>query len=653
MSIERLAEKLRPLMPERMDQWLRARATGDARLRALIDWQIRSTAERLLGSHRGGMLLSLPPEGALAGAINIGTILYGKPQGQAGLELSELLQHVGIFGRSGAGKTNAAFHLLRQLADRRMSWLFLDWKRTARHLLPNLGAPVQVYTAGRSLRELPFNPFCVPPGVEPHAYANLVVDLLASTFTLGDAAVSVVQRALRACYDRRELSPIVERVMAEVNRIPDTERVKGWKVSALRALQGLGQLANVSLESKELATALLSGRTIIELDGLSTAGRQFFVPLLCLWLYHVQLSTRERERLRLVVFIEEAHHFFYGEGRRREERVMDMLLRACREVGIAFVVIDQHPRLISRAALGNTYTSLCFNLKDPMDVLRAAGLSSVADDERHYLSLLPVGQAIVKMQGRWRRPFLVKIPHLRVDKGSMSDADLLRFMTATRSPDNRPGEGQESRIRQVRIPDESLSSEELQFLNDVVCNPGDGVRARYERLGLSGERGNAIRQELVRDGWLEAAVIPVDRSRKVALRLTALGRKRLGLTSGQRHESLAHEYWKREYARWFRQRGWSTRVEASRRGGRVDVLATREAASVAVEVETGASDVVGNVRNCLFSRFGNVVVVATDEAALSVVERQLARASLLIPKRVHVVLRDAWFRGHPRPEEVA
>jgi len=51
-----------------------------------------------------------------------------------------------------------------------------------------------------------------------------------------------------------------------------------------------------------------------------------------------------------------------------------MLLRQCREIGIAIIVVDQHPALISSGCLGNTYTTICLNLKDPSDINKAAAL---------------------------------------------------------------------------------------------------------------------------------------------------------------------------------------------------------------------------------------------------------------------------------------
>src|SRR6185295_601934 len=162
---------------------------------------------------------------------------------------------------------------------------------------------------------------------------------------------------------------------------------------------------------------------------------------------------------------------------------------------------------------------------------------------------------------------------------------------------------------------------------------------RYRRLNWSGERGNRVRGSLVRQGWLEAAVIPLRRTRKTVLRLTATARQVLGERLGTR-ESVAHEYWKRHWAARLEREGYAVATEAPRHGGRVDVLAVREQERLGVEIETGQSDFVENVRNSLASGFSRVLVVCTTEQALSAVEQQLARAGLLIPARVQLALRE-------------
>lgn len=653
MNAELLARKLHPLRPRAVERWLRARALAPPELRELIDQQIVHTAQHVLGDVANQPLLSLPPERVIQGPLHLGTVLYAGGRGECGLRVEEILQNLAIFGRSGAGKTNVVLHLIRQFSQRRIPFLFLDWKRTARHLLPHLNGRVHVYTPGRSIAPLAFNPFVPPQGLEPETYANQVVDLLAAAYTLGDGASSLVQKCLRDLY-AGDLAASPARLLERLNREPLKGRALGWQVSARRALESL-VLARLSREDPatqvDLVAELIHGPTIVELDALNHNAKRFLVPALLLWIFYVQMANRHREQLALVIVIEEAHHLLYRSERRSQETVMNMLLRQCRELGIGVIVVDQHPHLISSAALGNTFATICLNLKEPSDVNKAAALTSLSDDDRPWLGRLPVGQGVVKLQDRWREPFLVRFPRVEVDKGAVDDRALRAYIDRQNADSGGHGRigGNVGQVQQIRLDDDPLDEQSLVFLEDVLLHADDGVKARYARLGMSGGRGQALKQRLLTTGWLEAQRIPVGNSRKVLLRLTPLARAGLGLGQpASPRESLAHSYWKRYYARQFSAEGYAVTLEAQRRNGRVDVLATRNGRRVAIEIETGRSNVVENVKNDLRSGFAQIIIVVADPRRLDRIEAALARHELLLRGRVFILR-----AGHPLPRASA
>ena len=528
MEVERLLSKLKPLMPDQVLAWQRARDTAEPEFKSLLDKQILSTGYRLFGDFRDKILLSLPPEARIRGPIRLGNVVFDQERWPAGLTSEELMQNMAIFGRSGSGKTNLTFSILEQLAEQQVKFIFLDWKRTGRHLLPYLKREARVFTPGRGLSPFSFNPLIPPPGIELHLYINHLLDVLGSAYTLGDGAKSLVQKALSAAYEKAGAGrfPRIEDVLTVLNEQETHGRESGWRISALRALESLhfsGIGGADSANQQDLLEMLTQSYSFIELDSLNQNAKKFLVPMLCLWLYHHLLGQPDREKLKLVVVVEEAHHVFYRQEHKAKESVMEQLMRQCREIGLGLIVVDQHPHLISSAVLGNVYTSICLNQKDPVDINKAAGLSLLEDGEKRFLSMLPVGQAVVKLQGhRWRKPFLIQIPHIKIQKGHMTDDFLRGYFKGNRTDSAWKTllTSEFDRVRQVRFEDYLLEEDAIRLLEDILQHEDDGVKVRYHRLGLSMDRGNRLKRDLVSHGWIQSERLAFGRTRRVLLRLT-------------------------------------------------------------------------------------------------------------------------------------
>lgn len=639
MNIEKIIEKLRPLNPETIQRLMKNREFADPEMKTLIEKQILQTAYKHLGNFHNKLLLSLPPEKKAKGSISLGTVIYEKEKWPFGISPNELMQNMAIFGRSGAGKTNISFQLLIQLIQNKIPFLYLDWKRTARHLIPKIKAKINIYTAGRSLSEFVFNPFVVPPQVEKHVYLNHTIDALADAYTIGDGAKSILQKAISKCYECGNESPLVSDIILEIDRIESNERVKGWKITAKRSLESIAisGIAKTTSSQDSMIEKLLKGNTVIELDSLNQNVKEFLIPLLFFWVYQAKLKDTAREKLSLVVFIEEAHHVLYQNKTRARETVMEMLLRQCREIGIGTVIIDQQPSLISTTALANTYTSICLNQKSPSDINKAASLSLVDNDDKKYFSMLPVGWGIVKLQDRWTQPFLVRFPLINVKKGFVTDEMLERNL-------RRLEDIQDDEICLDVVGGSGLLDEiGLVFLKDVATCRDDGVYVRYERLGLNPAIGNKIKDGLIDIGLIQQQMVDLGKTRKALLRLTKKGGKVFEEFKIGGNESMVHSYWKRFYSERFRRAGYEVREEAARDSGCVDVLATRGKEIITLEVETGKSDVVKNVKEDLMFGCTRIVVVATDKWAFGKVERDLAKAGLLGLEKVRIVLQNSYF----------
>jgi len=337
-----------------------------------------------------------------------------------------------------------------------------------------------------------FHPFVIPPGLESNVYINQIIDIMASVYTLGDGAKSLLQKALKACYQRNH-APTPKNLLEEIEQMNVKGRTQGWKISVIRALESLvfsDIIVDDKHSQKELVNRLLQNNTILELDGLDQNSKQFLSATLFLWIYYVKLAQKEREKLDFVIFVDEAHHLLHQKDKGAKETIIEMLLRQCREFGIGFVVVDQHSSLMSKAVLSNIYTSISLNQKSPSDMNQAAGLSMLKEDEKHYLSQLPVGQGVVKLQDRWYQPMLVRFPLVSIEKGVVTDELLLKYLehqqiSTTDSNRITPELLEFKEMRRVPLNGYTLNEAALQFLQDIIDHPYDGVNVRYKRLGFS------------------------------------------------------------------------------------------------------------------------------------------------------------------------
>jgi hypothetical protein len=126
--------------------------------------------------------------------------------------------------------------------------------------------------------------------------------------------------------------------------------------------------------------------------------------------------------------------------------------------------------------------------------------SLLLDSSKDVLGTLDVGQAVVKLQGRIQKPFLISIPEFTIQKGRVTDEQIREYMkdkvsqlgTEDQTSENTAGE--EGGFIE-NGPGSLLNGLEIAFLQDVVDYPDSGVAARYKHLGLSGRQGAETENE--------------------------------------------------------------------------------------------------------------------------------------------------------------
>ncbi len=475
-------------------------------------------------------VLREPPSKAEAmnGDIELGTVLYGKKRLYSfKINQQMLLAHMGIFGSSGYGKTNLSYLLAEQLSERDIPVIIFDFsKRNYRDLLnTELKDVIKIYTVGREVSPLRFNPLKPPPGIQLSQWIKEFSVIFDHAYWLLGGGRHIIMKAMDGVYSERNNPQMLDlkKWLYEYEENVKSAREKNWLATAGRPLESLcfkevGEIFECD-EGVLPSDFMKPGRiTILELDGLTDSDKTFFIEITLQWLRDFMLVHGKREKLQGVVILEEAHHILNRDKANKmgSETVIDLVFREVRELGLGMIYIDQHPSLISYPALGNTSTQIYMNLaldtKHSSDILDASNMLALDYNEQgNYLRRLPVGHGFILCRmSKFPESFLIEFPHIRLDKGSVTDEDVAVHMGRNLPAEEGGGEeeavseGTEGQVdsqaqaqaRQAAQPVEKPKPEKLR-LDEIdengwkvvkVLGEGKGAFTSqiYKILGMSG-----------------------------------------------------------------------------------------------------------------------------------------------------------------------
>lgn len=675
---QELCRQLKPVLGAKVDRlWKAYLAESDPDGKADIDQTLELLAAKHLGKTYEPDVNPFPPPPkrfAQAGNIEMGNVHYAsRDLYPFCLKSSRLKEHILIAGRSGSGKTNLTFVLLDGMMKAGIKVLALDWKRGYRDLCSR-HRDLRVFTIGRGVSPFRFNLLIPPPGCEPHLWIKMIVDAIAGAYLGGEGVISLLVAGLDHLYSK---AGIFYQQHAPWPTIPEllvwlrTTKLKGraamWQASAERILLAMmyGEFGAVlNTQDNSHVSELLKHNVVLEMDGLSSASdKVLFSEALTLYLYRYRLAQGPQSRLTNMIILEEAHNLLLKKASEARESILETSIRMIRQYGMGYVFVDQSASLLSKVAFANSYATLALSQKLRSDVQAISGAMNLTDEQKQALNTLSIGTTVVRLADEHTQAFLVRIPLYAIREGSVSDDHIKARMrglysdstahnvavmrptaiTAVPSPDkidkiNRnncnkedthppsPIESATDRDRSADVftkpPGKTLNPEEKRFLIDVAARPLSPTVSRYERLHLSRRKGNAIRQALTDMDVIEPVSIATRAGQVILCQLTDHGRDvcaRLAIDPGPRpRESLEHRYWVKQTARYFKQQGYEITLEHPVKGnGAVDILASRPGQRIAIEVETGKSDLAANLKNAKKGGFDRLIVLATSPMAVS------------------------------------
>ncbi len=502
------------------------------------------------------ILMEPPPRDvAMDGDIKLGSVVYGKKKLYPFfIDKESLLTHMAIFGSSGYGKTNISYSLISSLSESGVPVIVFDFsKRNYRDLLSTpLRDRIEIYTIGRPVAPFRFNPLVPPEGVQKSQWIKEFASIFDHAYWLLGGGRHIIIKALDEVYKSKE-TPTLSDLKEWIERYGETHlpaRERNWISTAERPLESLcfRELGKVFECEKglDIEGFFEPGKiTVIELDALDTNDKTFVIEIMLQWIRNWLLSRNERETLKGVVILEEAHHVLNREKSKKigSETVMDTIFREVRELGLGIVYLDQHPSLVSYPALGNTSTHIYMNLgldtKHSSDIQDAASMLGLKyEEEGNYLRKIPIGQGFVLRRGfSFNDPFVVAFDKFSIKKGIVRDEDIRTLMSGKLDivQENRTEKDEKQHYADV----EKLGSEEWKIVN--ILGQGDGVFASeiYKALGMSGSMFNKRIRQLEDLGVVGTVKAKIKRSTLKYIFLTEKGERFFEMKFGNRKESTS------------------------------------------------------------------------------------------------------------------
>jgi hypothetical protein len=446
ITIEEICRRLKPVLGKKVDQiYLKFTMSESREEREKIQAMLNVLYEKHLNTTllHETILLEPPQKEIIEGEYPLGQVVYaGKDIGVFGLREKDWPRHVCVVGMSGSGKTTFAYQILGNFILHKKPFLIFDWKKSFRPLM-NMDKDIMCFTVGNeSISNLfRININKPPKGVNPKQWVSMLCDIIVESFFASYGVHKVLREVMDQAFrdfgvykgsdNYPTWNQIKDRLEDKAEDAHGRGRESEWLESALRIANSLtfGGFGD-ALNSKEKygfdINDLLNQKVIFELHALGTAEKKFFCEFLLSYIYFMKKFNQEgySDDFKNAIVVDEAHHIFLKDKPNFiKESITEMIYRELREYGISLICLDQHISKLSEAVSGNSATTIAFQQVLPQDVFTMSGLMQMKDEQK-YFSMLPVGQAIVRLVERHYEPFQIKVPFIKAKNKMILDAEI-------------------------------------------------------------------------------------------------------------------------------------------------------------------------------------------------------------------------------------
>lgn len=360
------------------------------------------------------------------------------------LDVKSLTQHVFVTGSTGCGKSETIYKLINETKQVSTKFLVIE---PAKGEYKNVFGDVNVFGTNPLIMPLlRINPFSFPTGVHVLEHIDRLTEIFNVCWPMYSAMPAVLKKAMLDAYESCgwDLRLSVNRLSRGEDVYPSfldlflslekvitesaySEEVKSnYSGALLTRVESLTNGLNGEIFSvNELSNMVLFDENcIIDLSRVgSQETKSLIMGILIMRLseYRMTGANTPNSALKHLTVLEEAHNILKRvsteqsqEGSNMAGKSVEMITNAIAEMrtyGEGFVIVDQSPTSVDKAAIKNTNTKIVMRLPDEDDRKVSGKAAGMNDKQIDEIAKLPTGVAVV-YQNDWVSPVLCRIDRM-------------------------------------------------------------------------------------------------------------------------------------------------------------------------------------------------------------------------------------------------
>lgn len=360
------------------------------------------------------------------------------------LDVKSLTQHVFVTGSTGCGKSETIYKMISEAKQVGAKFLVIE---PAKGEYKNVFGDVNVFGTNPLIMPLlRINPFSFPTGVHVLEHIDRLTEIFNVCWPMYSAMPAVLKKAMLDAYESCgwDLRLSVNRLSQGEDVYPSfldlflslekvitesaySEEVKSnYSGALLTRVESLTNGLNGEIFSvNELSNMVLFDENcIIDLSRVgSQETKSLIMGILIMRLseYRMTGANTPNSALKHLTVLEEAHNILKRvsteqsqEGSNMAGKSVEMITNAIAEMrtyGEGFVIVDQSPTSVDKAAIKNTNTKIVMRLPDEDDRKVSGKAAGMNDKQIDEIAKLPTGVAVV-YQNDWVSPVSCKIDRM-------------------------------------------------------------------------------------------------------------------------------------------------------------------------------------------------------------------------------------------------